>query len=111
MKAWITMDQIFPIVEFRPGRFRSAFISGRNCGFTTTLEKLIGPVKKGGRMQYGMIQAIGHLPTHYERFARPQRVLRDGSYLFDVHVWDNRKTFRPFVESGLLEMDVREIES
>jgi hypothetical protein len=108
MLVWINMTQVNRIVEMRPGRHKKPYMKDENIGFTTKVDKLIGPMKPGGRMGAGTIQAIGHLPPMYQKYGFDDRRQPDGSYLFDVAVWDNRKTFAPFLASGLLEMDVRE---
>jgi hypothetical protein len=84
------------IARYRPQHFAT---------FETTVTKLIR------RDSISTIYAYGFMPEKYAPLAIAAYYQPDGTYLFDVVINHNRKTLMPFVESGLLEMDVREIES
>lgn len=84
----------------RPRRSPDQFAS-----FETTVMKLIR-----GKSE-SVIHGYGFMPEKYAHLTDQRFYQKDGTYLFEVWINHNRTTLAPFIESGLLEMDVRETES
>lgn len=90
--------------ETRPGRTVRRYSPDRFPLIETTVVRLVGPVRGGS------LRAYGFLPAKYAHLAFRHLYRSDGMYLFDVAVKRNRRTLAPFLASGLVEMDVRDIE-
>lgn len=105
MRLLVRMFSFRPMVKMREGRWRRRQAPIPDVMFETTVVRIIGPVSGG------LLSADGFLPEKYAAHALPHRFQPDGTYRFEVHANHNRKTLEPFFASGLLEMDVTEVES
>lgn len=76
--------------------------------FECLVTKLVGPVKRArGVPDY--IYAHVELPDKYREHALKSGWNEDGTYRVEVSVNHNRKTLVPFLASGDLEWDVKEV--
>lgn len=86
------------------GKYRRKFSPDRFVTIETQVAKLFRSAD--GKT----VWAFGHLPVKYEHLVINEHRRPEGLYLFTVNAEFNKKTLQPFMESGLLEMDVGEIE-
>ncbi len=89
----------------RSGRVRRRYNSDSIRTIETKVTRIFR--KKPG----GTLYAHGFMPEKYALIARQECYQPDGTYLFEVNEVHNRKTLESFFASGLIEMDVTEVES
>lgn len=91
--------------DFKRNRWTRRRVGTDDVWFQISPVRLIGPER--WTAQGAVIAAEARLPLAAEVFASQFTRLPNGFYGFDVFVNQNTETLRPFLSSGLKEIEVR----